>query len=406
MGDGGGRLFGGDRDKTLSARRILVNRYRGRRDHQAVHAFNERTPRSSVGNYAYKDFLWRDVTVPPGDLNGFGLSHISPGAGYVFARSSWEDDATYFFFKCGDRFTAHQHLDLNHFMIYRHEELAGDGGHYDAFGSAHDVNYHLRSIAHNTVLVFDPEERWRAGIRAGRVTGNDGGQSHPWAHHNGAALDVADWERQRADYDIGDLLAFEDRGDHLYVAGDATRAYRSSKLERFVRQIIYLRPSTFVVFDQVKAREPELKRTWLLQAMRPPSQQGEHWVIMHGRGRVFVQTLLPEDRVVRLISGDDLYRYGDHAYSPSRLTGAAPECRIEVSTMAKQNFFLHVLTATDAETSSVPAARVEVQGARVQVQLGETRINFRSDQVGGEIRINGRLEVLPEGIRPTVWSEP
>ena len=28
IGDGGGRLFGGDRDKVLSARRILVNRFR------------------------------------------------------------------------------------------------------------------------------------------------------------------------------------------------------------------------------------------------------------------------------------------------------------------------------------------------------------------------------------------
>ena len=63
MGDGGGRTFGGDRDKALSARRILVNHFRDDPAHQAVHAFNETTPRSSVGVYAYKDFLWRDTTV-------------------------------------------------------------------------------------------------------------------------------------------------------------------------------------------------------------------------------------------------------------------------------------------------------------------------------------------------------
>jgi len=32
----------------------------------------------------------------------------------------------------------------------------GDGGHYDGFGTTHDVNFHLRSIAHNTILVHDP----------------------------------------------------------------------------------------------------------------------------------------------------------------------------------------------------------------------------------------------------------
>jgi hypothetical protein len=60
MGDGGGRLFGGDRDKALSARRILVNRFRDDPDHRAVHAFNETTPRSSVGVYAYRDAIMTD----------------------------------------------------------------------------------------------------------------------------------------------------------------------------------------------------------------------------------------------------------------------------------------------------------------------------------------------------------
>ena len=66
MGDGGGRVFGGDRDKALSARRILVNSFRDDPAHQAVQAFNETTPRSAVGVNAYKDFLWRDTSVPPG----------------------------------------------------------------------------------------------------------------------------------------------------------------------------------------------------------------------------------------------------------------------------------------------------------------------------------------------------
>jgi len=64
-----------------------------------------------------------------------------------------------FLFKCGDRFTAHQHLDVGHFLIYKYEELAGDGGHYDSFGSSHNVNYHLRTIAHSTILLYDPSEK-------------------------------------------------------------------------------------------------------------------------------------------------------------------------------------------------------------------------------------------------------
>ncbi len=170
MGDGGGRTFGGDRDKVLSARRILVSYFRDDPAHQAVHTFNETTPRVGVGSYSYKDFLWHDTTVRKGDLKSFKLSHLSTGPGFAYARSSWEEDATHFFFKCGDRFTAHQHLDVGHFGIYKYAELAGDGGHYDEFGTLHDVNYHLRTIAHSTMLIMDPEERWPANIRAGKST--------------------------------------------------------------------------------------------------------------------------------------------------------------------------------------------------------------------------------------------
>lgn len=377
MGDGGGRVFGGDRDKALAARRILVNHFRDDPGHQALHAFNETTPRSSVGDYAYKDFLWRDPTVPARPLTSLPLAHLSVGAGHVYARSSWAEDATHFFFQCGDRFTAHQHLDAGHFMIFKGDELAGDGGHYDAFGSPHDINYHLRSIAHSTILVEDPEERWPA-IRAGNVTSNDGGQHHNWRHHNGAAADVVDWESQRRDLDTADLLAFADRGDHLYVAADLTRAYAPAKLREFTRRIVFVRPDTFVILDRVESTRPALRKTWVLQAMKTPERRGEHLVITHGKGRLFVQTLEPKPAAVHLAFGEDLYQIGNESYPPSRNTGPAPECRIEVSpgVARLQDSFLHVLTATDPDTESVPVADVTWEDPDVIVRTDTWEIRF------------------------------
>jgi len=401
MGDGGGRTFGGDRDKALAARRILVNFFRDDPAHQAVHTFNETTPRSSVGVYAYKDFLWRDTTVPKGDLKSFKLSHLSPGPGYVYARSSWEEDATYFFFKCGDRFTAHQHLDVGHFLIYKYEELAGDGGHYEAFGSNHDVNYHLRTIAHSTLLIHDPAETW-PGIRAGNVTGNEGGQAHSWPHHNGAVVDAAEWQKGRELYDIADLLAFEDQGDYLYVAGDCTRAYSPTKLETFTRQIVFLRPGTFVIFDRVKSTNPDFKKTWLLQAMKVPTGDPPNLVVTNGQGRLFVQTVLPRDPEVKLVSGDDLYRYGGKAYPPERNTGPAPECRVEVSPSqpAQVDYFLHVLTATDAGTEAVEKAVAQVGDQEIIVTVGEVEITFTLAEVGGSIEKAGGRTPLADQIVP------
>jgi hypothetical protein len=386
MGDGGGRAFGGDRDKTLAARRMLVNRFRDDPLHRAIHAFNETTPRCSVGAYAYKDFLWHDQTMSRGELKDLPLSHVSRGPGFVYARSSWNEDATFFFFKCGDRFTAHQHLDVNHFLIYKHAELAGDGGHYDEFGTTHDVNYHLRSIAHSTVLVLDPDERW-PNIRAGEVSANDGGQHHSWKHHNGAASDPADWLSQKSQMDIADLLAFEDEGRYLYVAGDATRAYAPHKLKLFTRQIVYLRPNTFVVFDRVTSRQPNFKKTWLLQAMRIPEKKGDHLVITNGKGRLFIQTLAPADAVISLVSGEELYKVNGRAYPPRRDTGPAPACRVEVSPAraATADFFLHVLTASDADATAVPVAKAEIQGQTVSVNIESANIHFRRD--AAQVRI-------------------
>jgi len=396
MGDGGGRRFGGDRDKALSARRILVSHYRDDPAHQAVHAYNETTPRSSVGVYAYKDFLWRDTTVRRGELASFKLSHYSPGPGYVYARSSWKDDATYFFFKCGDRFTAHQHLDVGTFLIYRHGELIGDGGHYDGFGTDHDVNYHLRTIAHNTVRVHDPSETW-PNIRAGRPTGNDGGQHHNWPHHNGAVTDAVAWKKGRRLYDVADMLAFEDRGEWLYAAGDCSRAYSPKKLDYFTRQIVYIRPGTFVIFDRVACRDAGFRKTWTLQAMKRPVGAAAKWTVTNGKGRLFIQTLLPAEAQVKLVSGEELYSYGGRSYPPRRDTGPAPECRMEISPAQPANvdYFLHVLTATDASADAVPEARVEATGAQLRLTIGEAAITFAKGSVSGSIRLSGRSRAFP-----------
>ena len=278
----------------------------------------------------------------------------------------------------------------------------GDGGHYDAFGSRHDVNYHLRSIAHSTILVHDPDETWPQ-MRAGPVSGNDGGQWHPWPHHNGAVVDADAWEQGRELYDIADILAFEDRGTYLYVAGDCTRAYCPEKLSLFTRQIVFLRPDTFVVFDRVRSTDAGFPKTWVLQAMKVPEQTPEGLVVTNGPGRLFVQTLLPEEPDVRLVSGPQLYSYEGQTYPPARDTGPAPECRIEISpsVAAEEDCFLHVLTAADSDTGSVAIAAVEVQDAQIVVTVGPATIRFKTEAQGGDILLSRRRTEFTDAVQQT-----
>jgi len=392
IGDGPGPLFHPSRDEALSIRRILASHFREDPTHQAVHDFNEVTPKVGAESGAYKDFLWRDTTVTATDYKKFKLSHFSPGAGFVYARSSWEEDATYLFFKAGDRYTAHQHLDHGHFDIYKYEELATEGGHYDGFGTRHDVNYHLRTIAHSTVTVTDPAETW-SNIRAYKGPhGNDGGQQHDWPHHNGISSDAEEFHRYEELNDIADITAFEDKGGYLYLAADCSRAYAKTKLEHFTRQMVFVRPGVFVIFDRVRSTDPSFSKTWRLQAASVPKRLGDgRLALVHGKGKLTVQTLLPAGAEAELVYGDELYSYGGETYLPERDRGGSAACRIEVSPLqaATQDYFLHVLTASRADAEVAATATMQEDEDSVTVHVAGISLSFSKAMVGGSIDEGG-----------------
>ena len=403
VGDGRGRFFKVERDAILTANKMLVGRYKDDPAHQAVNAFLDLTPHVGADENAWRELLWWDPRATRGNLKKFKLSHASFGPGYVYARSSWEEDATYFFFKCGKRFTAHQHLDVGHFYIYKHEELATEGGHYAGFGDRHDANFYSRTIAHNSVLVHDPEETFDCIRGYTEPTGNDGGQAYPWPgtafRHNGESNDPDAWRRHPELGDIAELLAYQDAGTFMYTAGDCTRAYSAKKLESFARHIVFIRPGTFVIFDRVKSRNAHFKKTWVLHAAKPPVRNGKNLVITHGKGRLHVQTVLPAEVEVKLKQGDDLYGYGGESYPPERTYGPASECRIEVSPAraSKEDVFLHVLTATDSGVESVPDATAVVKNGKVIVTVGKAKVTFLLAKAGGVVEIKGKKTVLQVG---------
>jgi hypothetical protein len=129
--------------------------------------------------------------------------------------------------------------------------------------------------------------------------------------------------------------------------------------------------------------------------MEVPTGEAPNLVVTNGRGRLFIQTLLPADAETRLCSGDDLYSYGGRRYPPSRDTGAAPKCRIEVSPSApsETDTFLHVLTATDAETDAAPRASVADSPLETIVSVGPVRIALAKDRVAARIASTGGQEV-------------
>src|SRR5690606_18337654 len=77
----------------------------------------EREPRESSSQHQYA-LLCDDPGITPRDVRDLPLAFRSDGVGLVFARSSWQPDASYLFFTAGWRGVDHMHDDVGHFSLW------------------------------------------------------------------------------------------------------------------------------------------------------------------------------------------------------------------------------------------------------------------------------------------------
>ena len=88
-------------------------------------------------------------------------------------------------------------------------------------------------------------------------------------------------------------------------------------------------------------------------------------------------------------------QYDGQQYQPHRDTGPAPQCRMEVSPAnpAKLDYFLHVLTATDAGAVPVENAELTENSDSFILSVGSNRCVWYKDGSGGTVKQNGQSEV-------------
>ncbi|MDN2709697.1 heparinase II/III family protein [Janthinobacterium sp. SUN118] len=279
----------------------------------------------------------------------------------------------------GDWFGNHEHYDAGHFQIYYKGGLAIDSGIYSGkdvadpsipleYGSAHDMNYHKRTIAHNSMLVYDPGEHFDGYA-------NDGGQRFPGEEPQTLA-ELANG------YKVASVLRQQQVGteagapDFSYIKGDLTAAY-SSKVRQFQRSFVFLNlknadhPAALIVFDKVSASDAGFKKTWLLHSQGEPEISGDTVVIrrtewdynhtLQYNGKLINRTLLPANAVLAKVggSGNEFSVGGtNYAIQPEAeySTEEAGAWRLEVSPPgpSETDLFLNVMQVMDA-SSALPA---------------------------------------------------
>jgi hypothetical protein len=283
-------------------------------------------------------FLWSDPTVAPRDpamTTEAELPRVRlfPGVGHLVMRSGWGKDATWIQLASGPYFAKHDHLDTNHFVVYRRGHLAIDAGaDYTDTESPHYLNHYRRTIAHNSLLVYKPgerffwsENRWPAA--------NDGGQRMDSSRFWNSVRSLEDWRRTRDLWDRGRIEALDTvPGEYTYTRADGTGAYHPSKLSRFTRELVWLpAPDVLFVLDRVSSRDASYKKVWLLHGVSEPrvtapagaSRAVGQGGTLHadaslaafedGEGRLRVHPVLPRRRdvVVRGGPGFEFWTPGD-----------------------------------------------------------------------------------------------
>jgi hypothetical protein len=281
------------------------------------------------------EFLWDDPEVMPRDPalakeDELPRQRYFPGVGHLVMRTGWKPDSTWIEFDCGPYLAKHQHLDQNQITIYHGGYLAIDSGaDYTDSESPHYLNYYRRTVAHNSVLVYDPSEKffWSQNLLP---AANDGGQRMDSSRFWNTIRSPEDFQRTRDLWDLGSMRVVDYvPGEYHYAMGDASRAYSPEKLKRFTREVLYSPTQDLLfVFDRVVSTHASFKKAWLLHGANEPSvdQDASHGVpgakefknastfrFREGSGELLVHSLLPRERVVTGHGGPDhdFYTPGD-----------------------------------------------------------------------------------------------
>ena len=326
--------------------------------------------------------------------------------GQIFMRSGTGKGDTYCLFSCGGTLTQHRHYDALNFVIYHRGFLALDSGtRYREFENGqHLANYFAQTVAHNCVVIHQPGEP-PARYWGGTVVGNHGGQHQQLG---------------------SEVKAFETNRDYVYVAGDATRCYQHGrgddlreKCSLATRQLVFLIPNHFVIFDRVEATDASYRKDWLIHTAHAPKVSGKIIRADHRDGRMFCRTLLPTDAVLTSVGGPGSeFRAAGQNWSIVS-EGLKPESlalmgqwRIEVApgSPRKSDVFLHVIQVGDQNLEAMDKAELlntdDTCGVRLTADGRTWEITFNSTgELAGHIKHSGGSRRIDSELATTVLRQ-
>ena len=388
------------------------------------------------------DVLWRDYTIEPKSPETLPLTKYSGTPyGWMIARTGWDKNSVIAEMKINEHFVGnHQHMDGGAFQIYYKGPLAIDAGAYHGtsggYNSPHNKNFFKRTVAHNSLLVFDPNEKFASwnygGTDKTEFADNDGGQRMPgdrWETCRSFADLLSD------EYTTGQVLAHGIGGDYMapeysYLSGDITKAY-SDKVKEVKRSFVFLNlksekvPAAMVVFDKVVSKNPEFKKHWLLHSIEEPKVSENGIVIKRTKdgdsGMLSNTVLLPakENLDMQVIGGKgkEFWVNGTNYANAPQAGRPDPrnergEWRVEVSPSAPANedYFLNVIQVADNNCNELHKASLLKGENLVGAVIANRIVTFSKDgeTINGkaemDVQGNGTFKFVMTDMKPGTWQ--
>lgn len=329
-------------------------------------------------------FIFYDTDVERKSISNLPLSrYFGSPMGVMAARTGWEDgvnsDTVVAYMNVGEYyFGNHQHKDAGNFQIYYKGPLATESGIYqngEPYGGYSWTRYTYNTIAHNSILVYDPNEPlinfWN-GV-------NDGGQRQPLGTGAGTSGTIEDFKNMEGT-NRATVMAHEidpsdtTEPDYTYLKGDITNAY-TDKVSDFKRSFMFLNfkdekiPAAMIVFDKVSSSNPSFKKTWLLHGQTKPEYKGTRTIWGSNpyvddlgyeyTGKMVVDSLLPvkENISMTTVGGPEdgwcIVNGVNYEHPEKRETFEENTYRLEVSPKkaAETDYFLNCIQVTDRDNT-------------------------------------------------------
>ena len=429
------------RRSSKSVKSNLVEGY-GRRNYKNEYFNYEYLKRTNIDSRdVFFEFLWRDTDLGKKKPDDLPLTrYFGAPFGWMIARTGWDVNSVIAEMKINEyNFLNHQHHDAGSFQIYYKGPLGLDSGMYQGssggYNSPHNKNYFKRTIAHNSLLIYDPNEKFETygygGSDKTKFATNDGGQRLPGK----------EWSPPRdlnvllnEDYKTGEILAHgvgsnSQTPDYSYLKGDISDAY-SDKVKEVKRSFTFLNldnkktPAVFIVFDKIVSNDASFKKFWLLHSIEEPTVDGNEFIIERTKngdtGKLHATTLLPAVDDLQLTTiggpGKEFWVFGENYQNvPIKRPDIANErgaWRVEVSPkIAKEtDYFLNVIQVTDTKNKNqLEVIKIEskkVIGIQIadRVVIYSNNFSVLAEEFSFEIKGKSTYKVLLTDLKEGVWK--